>query len=167
MCLAIPGQVLVIDPGTYTEPTAVDGADAVLVTHEHADHVDAGRLKAAQTASPALAVYGHVAVVDQLSEVGVEAQSIAVGDRFTVAGFGVRAVGGELLVLDVEQRPDHHGRGEHEDRGRRERPGGALGEHLEPHDLLSLGERRLAQRGTAGRLDGGQELLRAVDAKSK
>ena len=89
------GQVLVIDPGTYTEPTAVDGAHAVLVTHEHADHVDAAVLKEAQTANPALAVYAHVVVVDQLSDAGVEAQSIAVGDRFSVAGFGVRTVGGE------------------------------------------------------------------------
>ena len=29
---------LVIDPGEWTEPEAVDGATAVLVTHEHPDH---------------------------------------------------------------------------------------------------------------------------------
>ncbi len=34
------GHTLVIDPGGFTEPEAVDGADAVLVTHEHPDHYE-------------------------------------------------------------------------------------------------------------------------------
>ncbi|MCU1678461.1 MAG: beta-lactamase, partial [Frankiales bacterium] len=29
---------IVVDPGAYTQADAVDGADAILVTHEHADH---------------------------------------------------------------------------------------------------------------------------------
>jgi L-ascorbate metabolism protein UlaG (beta-lactamase superfamily) len=32
------GKVVVVDPGMFTDPEAVDGADAVLVTHEHPDH---------------------------------------------------------------------------------------------------------------------------------
>jgi L-ascorbate metabolism protein UlaG (beta-lactamase superfamily) len=31
------GRALVIDPGTWSEPAALDGATAVLVTHEHFD----------------------------------------------------------------------------------------------------------------------------------
>ena len=38
------GAVIVIDPGVFTSPSAVDGATAVLVTHEHADHWEASRL---------------------------------------------------------------------------------------------------------------------------
>lgn len=38
------GRVLVIDPGTRSEPDALDGTDAGLVTHEHADHIDTRRL---------------------------------------------------------------------------------------------------------------------------
>jgi L-ascorbate metabolism protein UlaG (beta-lactamase superfamily) len=37
------GRILVIDPGTLTEPEALDGAEAVLITHEHPDHVDTDR----------------------------------------------------------------------------------------------------------------------------
>src|SRR4051812_47920828 len=33
------GGVLVVDPGTFGERDALDGADAVLITHEHADHL--------------------------------------------------------------------------------------------------------------------------------
>ncbi|MEK8105849.1 MBL fold metallo-hydrolase [Micromonospora sp. M12] len=45
-CLRVEhdGGVLVIDPGTWSEPRALVGADAVLVTHEHTDHVDVLRL---------------------------------------------------------------------------------------------------------------------------
>lgn len=39
------GQVIVIDPGMFTEPEAVDGATAILITHEHPDHWDAAHLR--------------------------------------------------------------------------------------------------------------------------
>ena len=35
------GVRVVIDPGGFTDRGAVDGADAVLITHQHADHYDA------------------------------------------------------------------------------------------------------------------------------
>ena len=37
------GRRLVIDPGAFSDLAVRDDADAVLVPHEHADHVDAGR----------------------------------------------------------------------------------------------------------------------------
>ena len=39
------GQVLVVDPGAFSEPEAVDGATTVLVTHEHVDHLDVEHLR--------------------------------------------------------------------------------------------------------------------------
>lgn len=39
--------VLVLDPGVFTDPEAVDGATGVLITHEHPDHYDPSRLRAA------------------------------------------------------------------------------------------------------------------------
>ena len=40
-CLVVEHDAasLVIDPGTFTEPFAVDALAAIVVTHEHADHV--------------------------------------------------------------------------------------------------------------------------------
>ena len=35
---------LLIDPGTWAEDVAFEGATDVLVTHEHADHIDLERL---------------------------------------------------------------------------------------------------------------------------
>ncbi|MFG2486149.1 MBL fold metallo-hydrolase [Streptomyces virginiae] len=79
------GRVLVIDPGTWSEPAALAGADAVLVTHEHADHVDVLRLAG-------LGVPVHApadADIPRLDVIGVSS-----GTEFTAAGFRIRAVGG-------------------------------------------------------------------------
>ncbi|CRK60265.1 hypothetical protein [Alloactinosynnema sp. L-07] len=84
------GQTLVIDPGTYSEAESLAGADAVLITHEHPDHIDIDKLKAAQERNPGLTVHTHPALAAAL---GVTAA--AVGDTFTAAGFSVRVVGGE------------------------------------------------------------------------
>ncbi|MFC4588538.1 MBL fold metallo-hydrolase [Sphaerisporangium corydalis] len=85
-------RVLVIDPGTLSEMEALSGATAVLITHEHDDHIDADKLKAAREGNPALTVHTHAALAADLGE-GVTA--VAAGDTFTAAGFSVRAVGGE------------------------------------------------------------------------
>ena len=52
---------LVIDPGTYTDAEALSGATGVLVTHEHADHVDVDKLEQALADNPALSVHGPTA----------------------------------------------------------------------------------------------------------
>jgi L-ascorbate metabolism protein UlaG (beta-lactamase superfamily) len=89
------GRVLVIDPGEWSEPEALTDAEAVLVTHEHVDHVDAELLVAAQTGNPALVVHTNASVAAQLADKGVTAQTVAVGDMLDAAGFSVSVVGGE------------------------------------------------------------------------
>lgn len=42
--------VVVLDPGGFTQPDAVDGATAILITHEHPDHYDPGHLRATDAA---------------------------------------------------------------------------------------------------------------------
>ena len=89
------GQAIVIDPGTYSEPESLQGAVPVLITHEHADHVDPDRLEAAQTGNPSLVVHSNADVVAQLTQKGVTAQPVRPGNAFSVACFDVRVVGGE------------------------------------------------------------------------
>ncbi|GAA4836820.1 MBL fold metallo-hydrolase [Kitasatospora terrestris] len=84
-------RVLVIDPGVFSGPEALAGATAVLLTHEHADHVDLDLLAAARELDPALTVHTHPALAAAL---GDGATGVAPGESFTAAGFGVTAVGG-------------------------------------------------------------------------
>ena len=84
------GRVLVIDPGTWTEPVAAAGADAVLVTHEHVDHIDAPRL-----AELGVPVYAPA----DADIAGLEVTGVAAGEEFTAAGFRVRAAGGRHAFI--------------------------------------------------------------------
>src|SRR5690348_16536547 len=82
------GQVLVIDPGNFTQREAVDGATAVLVTHEHPDHADEANLLAAD--APAFTI---AAVASQLSpELRERTTVVAPGEAFD-AGLPVTSVG--------------------------------------------------------------------------
>ncbi|MFH8366798.1 MBL fold metallo-hydrolase [Streptomyces sp. NPDC018031] len=93
------GRVLVIDPGAFTEPDAVAGADALLVTHEHLDHFDEGRLRAALEAEPRAAVWTLRSVADQLAAAFPgRVHTVGDGDAFSVAGFDVE-VHGELHAV--------------------------------------------------------------------
>ena len=57
---------LVIDPGAFTDPAAFAGADAVLITHEHADHFEPERLRSAMDAAPGLEVWTNRSVAAAL-----------------------------------------------------------------------------------------------------
>jgi L-ascorbate metabolism protein UlaG (beta-lactamase superfamily) len=86
---------LVVDPGAFTDPTALDGASAVLVTHEHPDHFVADRIRAAMDADPALEVWTNGSVAGQLEGLGGRVHVVGHGDAVSVAGFDVH-VHGEL-----------------------------------------------------------------------
>lgn len=83
-------RVLVIDPGTWSEPRALLGADAVLVTHEHTDHIDTLRL--AGLGVPVYAPAG--ADIPRVDVIPVSPLEV-----FTAAGFSVKAVGGRHAVI--------------------------------------------------------------------
>jgi L-ascorbate metabolism protein UlaG (beta-lactamase superfamily) len=52
-CLLVETDVrLLVDPGTMSDFAALTGLDAVLVTHQHPDHVDAARLGALLADNP-------------------------------------------------------------------------------------------------------------------
>src|SRR5687767_12163927 len=59
--------VLVIDPGVFTERKALDGVDAVLITHEHFDHLNIEALADELAKRPRVTVYTHPAVAEKLT----------------------------------------------------------------------------------------------------
>jgi L-ascorbate metabolism protein UlaG (beta-lactamase superfamily) len=93
------GGVLVIDPGSFSGDGALDGADAVLVTHEHFDHVVPDALRAALAGNPGLRVWAPATVTEQFAEFGDRATAVGHGDEFTAAGFGVHVYGAEHAVI--------------------------------------------------------------------
>jgi L-ascorbate metabolism protein UlaG (beta-lactamase superfamily) len=86
--------VLVIDPGTFTERAALDGVDAVLITHEHVDHLDVGALADELGKRPAVRVFANAAVAATLDGLAGAVTTVDSGDVFEAAGFRVAAYGG-------------------------------------------------------------------------
>jgi L-ascorbate metabolism protein UlaG (beta-lactamase superfamily) len=84
------GRALVIDPGVWSEPEALAGVDAVLVTHEHSDHID--ELRLAGLGVPVYAPEG--ADIRRVPFVPVRS-----GDCFSVAGFEVKMHGGRHAAV--------------------------------------------------------------------
>ncbi|MEU6389058.1 MBL fold metallo-hydrolase [Streptomyces sp. NPDC046939] len=87
------GRRLVIDPGGLTDPHALDGADAVLVTHEHFDHFSEETLRAAARDNPALRIWTNTSVAEKLDGLGTRVTACGEGDAFTAAGFDVQVHG--------------------------------------------------------------------------
>src|SRR3954454_13056411 len=84
---------LVIDPGMYTDPAALDGASAVLITHEHGDHFAPAPLRAALDADPGLEVWTNRSVAGQLEGLGSRVHPVGHGDAVQIAGFDVQVHG--------------------------------------------------------------------------
>ena len=93
-CLLVETDVrLLVDPGTMSDFAALTDLDAVLVTHQHPDHVDVERLAALLAASP-----GARLVVDPDSVAAVGAlpglEVARPGDRLTFGGTTIDVHGG-------------------------------------------------------------------------
>ena len=99
------GAVLVIDPGTFSEPEALDGVDAVLITHEHFDHLDVDKLADALARRPAVTVHTHPDVVPKLEAMAEVVHPVRSGEEFSAAGFSVRAYGGLHAVIHPDIPP--------------------------------------------------------------
>jgi L-ascorbate metabolism protein UlaG (beta-lactamase superfamily) len=94
------GARLVIDPGVWSGPGALAAANAVLITHEHPDHLDTDAVRAALTADAGLQLWASSAVAAQLADLGDRVHSVRHGDTFTAAGFDVHVYGADHARVD-------------------------------------------------------------------
>jgi L-ascorbate metabolism protein UlaG (beta-lactamase superfamily) len=90
---------LVIDPGIFSEAdAALEGADAVLLTHEHPDHVNIDAVRAAAKADPRLRVWAPPNLAASF-ELGDQVVAVTPGETFQAAGFTIETFGGQHALL--------------------------------------------------------------------
>ncbi|GFG66235.1 hypothetical protein MKUB_37250 [Mycobacterium kubicae] len=99
--LAEFGQTrLLFDPGTFAHGfEGITGLTAIVITHQHPDHVDGTRLPALLDGNPDAALYADPQTTEQL---GSPCQAVHVGDELTVGQVTLRAVGGKHAVIHPE-----------------------------------------------------------------
>lgn len=91
------GTVVVLDPGGFTQAEAVDGATAVLITHEHADHYDPGHLR--RTDAPIFTISGVAARIrEDAPDLFERLQVVDPGSSFDV-GIPVDVIGLKHAVI--------------------------------------------------------------------
>jgi L-ascorbate metabolism protein UlaG (beta-lactamase superfamily) len=98
------GRVLVLDPGAFSElAEALAGAEAVLVTHEHNDHIDVAAVVDALRGDGELTVFAPAGVADNLRTEAPAAagriHTVDPGSSFEAAGFSIRSFGGQHALI--------------------------------------------------------------------
>jgi L-ascorbate metabolism protein UlaG (beta-lactamase superfamily) len=98
------GARLLLDPGGFTPGwETTQGLDAVLVTHEHADHVDRDRLPALLARNPGARLVTEPGLAAQLAgSLDREPEALAAGSSTTVGGLSVTATGGQHAVIHAD-----------------------------------------------------------------
>ena len=94
------GAVLVVDPGSFSDAAAaLDGAAAVLVTHEHPDHLDADAIRAALSTDPDLTLWANQSICAQFGDFGDRVHEVGHGDAVEVTGFDVHVYGVDHALI--------------------------------------------------------------------
>ena len=93
-------RALAIDPGSFSEvEQALDGVQAVLITHEHVDHLDPDRLRTAAQRDPQLLIWAPASVTAMLADLGEQVIAVGPGETFEAGGFTVSTFGGQHAVI--------------------------------------------------------------------
>ena len=130
---------VLFDPGVFSHGfEGITGLSAILITHQHPDHVDVARLPALVDGNPGAALFADPQTAAQL---GPPWQAVNVGDEVAVGHLRIRGGGGVHAVIHPEiplidnisylvSDGDHPARLMH--------PGDALFIPREPVDVLAL-----------------------------
>jgi L-ascorbate metabolism protein UlaG (beta-lactamase superfamily) len=90
---------LLFDPGTFTPGfEELTGLTGVLITHQHADHLDQARLPILLERNPAVALHADEATAGQLADKGYQIQAVRHGDVLDL-GTQVRVFGRDHAVV--------------------------------------------------------------------
>src|SRR5205814_4387860 len=97
------------DPGAFSSGfEGLAGLDAILITHQHQDHLVVQQVRALLGKSPRTKVLADEGSAKLLAAAGVAAQAVRGGRRLEVAGVPVEGIGEWHAVIhpEIERIPD-------------------------------------------------------------
>ena len=106
-CLLVEeaGARILIDPGVWNPTPATDDIDAVLITHEHQDHIDMEQVRSILAGSPNASVVTHAGVGKLLEEAGIPYLPVTEEQSVEVKGVVVPSFGHEHAIIYGDQSP--------------------------------------------------------------
>jgi len=91
---------VLLDPGTFSHGfEQLTNLDAVVVTHQHPDHVDVERLPQLLEANDAALLLAEPETAAELNRAGIQARPLHPGDRHLVGDLPLHAAGGRHAVI--------------------------------------------------------------------
>lgn len=90
---------ILTDPGRWNRTPDAKGVDAVLITHEHADHCDVGKLREVIAANPGVRVITHEAVGKKLREEEIDHEIVDDAERVEIKGISIESCGMEHAII--------------------------------------------------------------------
>jgi L-ascorbate metabolism protein UlaG (beta-lactamase superfamily) len=97
------GGAFVIDPGVFSDPAALDGAEAVFITHQHPDHCNDPELRRLLEDQPETTIYGPESLNEVLGRLPFTV--VSEGDTIPVAGTEVKVIGRQHAVIHPDIPP--------------------------------------------------------------
>jgi L-ascorbate metabolism protein UlaG (beta-lactamase superfamily) len=112
-CLLVDtgGKRILLDPGSFSSGiTDVTGIDVILVTHQHADHVDLIRLPTLLEINPQARLYAEPQAAAVMQGAGIAAEYTVAGKTLTFGPVEVTPVGDKhALINEALPRVDNLG----------------------------------------------------------
>lgn len=102
-CLLVEagGQRILLDPGAFSPAVGgVTGLDVILVTHQHADHLDLQRLPALLEINPQARLYAEPQAAAVMQEAGIAVEHTVAGKALTFGSVQVTPVGEKHALIN-------------------------------------------------------------------
>jgi L-ascorbate metabolism protein UlaG (beta-lactamase superfamily) len=102
-CLLVEtgGQRILLDPGVFSSRIVdVTGLDVILITHQHADHLDLQRLPALLEINPQVRLYAEPQAAAVMEEAGIGAEHTVAGKALTFGPVEVTPVGEKHALIN-------------------------------------------------------------------
>lgn len=90
---------ILIDPGSWSDVPSLHNLDAILITHEHFDHLDTEKIQRLLSENLEAIVYTNEHVRKLLIEKGVSSTCLQNGDIADIKGVPVEGIGTEHAVI--------------------------------------------------------------------
>src|SRR5690606_17750482 len=91
---------ILVDPGAFSSGFEdLTDLDAVLITHQHFDHIDTEKLPTLLAANPSAQLITDPGSLDTVAKLDLPSRTVQPGDTLAIAGAAVQVVGGQHATI--------------------------------------------------------------------